>query len=77
MTVLDRYVEKLNVGDVHTMIRNWKEFQAQGYIGSCTLRSKAVEFLNENEIVEGYVTYWMERMTMACLIRLYEATYRD
>jgi len=61
-----RFVEDMTQAQIIQCIKDNVDFERIGYIGDCTLRTKAREFKTIINSHDGNIVYWMREIVNEC-----------
>lgn len=78
MTILAQFAESLSDETRIAIIKNNEKFEADGFIGECTLRIETRKFMNLYGIDSGVggITLWMDRLVTE-IYRIYAYRYLE
>lgn len=75
MISIFEFVKNLTEDECHAIIREYHQFEKDGFIGECFLRTKGTEVMHMLLDREGYITTWMKELYVNSLRRFYEKNY--
>lgn len=66
MTKIKKYANKFSFEEILQIFEDYKLFEKQGFIGECTLRKKAKDFVKEENIKDANIVFYMETIVNSC-----------
>lgn len=74
-SIIRQYVDGLTEDQRIEIVRNYKQFEKDGFIGDAPIRTHAKNVLDKHGIARGMIVMWMERLVFEILMKDYESNH--
>lgn len=76
MNRVREHIESLSIPDIEELVKEWEQFEKDGFIGDCLLRKHAEYLIESCGHQKHMITIWMRDIAFECYRKL-SIEYKD